>query len=113
MPPPGGGGPPGGMLNGPPPPPPGSPSLAGIPPAPGAGPGAGPPGPNQAGALPKLVFELENSLKVLARALPGDAGEQIDSIIQQIRNIVAQALQGGGGSSGGGPDKGAPPSSTY
>ncbi len=112
MPPPGGGGPPGGMLNGPPPPPPGSPSLAGIPPAPGGGAGAGPPGPNQAGALPRLVFEIENSMKVLARALPGDAAEQIDSIVQQVRNVVAQALQGSGGSPSGG-DKSAPPSGTY
>lgn len=81
----------GGGLDVPPPPPAGSPSVAGIPPGPPQG--GGPPGMGQAGALPRLVFEIENSLKTLARAMP-DSSAEVDSIIQQLRNLVAQALQG-------------------
>jgi len=90
----------GGGQDMPPPPPAGSPSVAGIPPGPAS---MGPPGMGAAGALPKLVFEIENSLKTLARAMP-DSSAEVDSIIQQLRNLVAQALQGSMGkpSPGGG-----------
>lgn len=80
--------------------------MMGGPGGPMGGPGAG-----AVGALPKLVFEIENSIKTLARALPGDAAEQLDSVIQQVRNVVAQALQGSGGQPGG--SGSAPSSGSY
>lgn len=76
-----------------PPPPPGAPSLANVPP------GAPPPmgGADQAGgALPKLVFQIDTSLQTLARALPPDMSMKLDAIRETLREIVAEALSGGG-----------------
>lgn len=74
----------------------GSPSLSNIPPSgppQGAG-GMG--GPEQGGALPKLVFNIEQSLQTLARALPAGASQKIDAIRETLRQAVAEAISGGG-----------------
>lgn len=79
-----------------PPPAVGAPSLSNIPPS-------GPPmgqqmgaGPEQGGALPRLVFNIEQSLQTLARALPVGSSQKIDAIREQLRMAVAEALSGGG-----------------
>lgn len=74
-----------------PPPQMGAPSLANIPPS---GPQMG--GPEQGGALPRLVFQIEQSLQTLARALPPGSSQKIDMIREQLRGAVAEALSGGG-----------------
>lgn len=76
-----------------PPPAPMSPSLSNVPPG-------GPPpmggNPQQAGgALPMLVFQIDQSIQSLGRALPPDLSQGLDGIRQQLREIVAQALGGG------------------
>lgn len=75
-----------------PPPPAGQPSVGSIPPSPPGmgGPGAGP----QMGALPRLVFQIEQSLQTLARALPPETSRQIDAIKEQLRQLVAGSLSG-------------------
>lgn len=102
--------PPGGMPGGGAPqqgPPPafGGPSLANIPP----GQPPTPPGqdPSQAGgALPRLIFQIEQQIETLAKALPSDASDKLNSIREQLREVVAGALSGGPpqqGSQSGGP----------
>lgn len=81
----------GASLDGPPPQA-NQPSVGAIPPSPpgAGGPGAGP----QMGALPRLVFQIEQSLQTLARALPPDSSRQVDAIKEQLRTLVAGALAG-------------------
>jgi len=88
---------PGGMApGGGPPPAMGSPTLANIPPGSPSGPPMGGDPQSQGGALPRLVFQIEQSIQTLARALPPDASEKLDAVTQQIREVVAMALSGGG-----------------
>lgn len=75
-----------------PPPQANQPSVGAIPPSPG-----GPMGNPQMGALPKLVFGIEQQLQTLARALPPETSRQIDSIKEQLRQLVAGAMSGVGG----------------
>jgi hypothetical protein len=71
------------------------PTLAGIPPG-GQPPMPGPPEQGAGAALPKLVFQIEQSLDTLARALPPDAAEKINTIKDTLREAVAISLSGGG-----------------
>lgn len=74
------------------PPPAAGPAGAGaIPPSPGGPPGAG----AGMGALPKLVFTIEQQLQTLAKALPPETSQQIDAIKEQLRQLVAGAVAGG------------------
>lgn len=96
----GGGAPPQG-----PPPAFGSPSLANIPP----GQPSAPPGQDSqdaGGALPRLVFQIEQSIETLGRSLPASASEKLNSIREQLREVIAESLSGGApmqGSTTGGP----------
>jgi hypothetical protein len=83
-----------------PPPQMGAPTLANTPPS---GPQVA--GPEQGGALPRLVFQIEQSLQTLARALPGGSSQKIDSIREQLRGAVAEALAGGGAQPNMGPQQ--------
>lgn len=80
-----------------PPPAFGNPSLSNLPlsaPMPGQmPPGAG--GPETGGALPRLVFEIEQQLQTLARALPPGSSEKLDAIREQLRECIAEAVSGG------------------
>lgn len=76
--------------DGPPPPAPGTPSLANIPQ------GQTPPA-DAGGALPRLVYQIDQSIQTLARALPADQSQKLDAIRQQLREVVAGALSGGMG----------------
>jgi hypothetical protein len=76
-----------------PPPAFGSPTLSNIPQ------GAPPPqaGGQAAGALPRMVFQLDQQIQTLARALPPDTAAKLDAIREQLREIVAEAVSGGTG----------------
>lgn len=47
------------------------------------------------GALPRLVFQIEQSIQMLGRALPPDAAQKLDAAVQTIREAVATSLAGG------------------
>jgi hypothetical protein len=68
----------------------GAPSLANIPQ------GQTPP-PDAGGALPRLVFQIDQSIQTLARALPADQSQKLDAIRQSLREVVATAMSGGMG----------------
>lgn len=79
------------LMGGPPNAPPTDPTLSAIP---VGGPGQGP-GPGQIGALPQLVFQIEQMIKTVARILPSQSGT-LDQIVSDLRDVLAMALQGGG-----------------
>ena len=75
-------------------PPQAAPMMGGIPPGPPPPqPSAGMGGPESA-ALPRLLFSIEQSLETLARALPGESGQQLAALKDQLREIVSGALAG-------------------
>lgn len=77
-------------LAGPPLAPPTAPTLSSIPT--GQTGDAGQPG--ITGALPRLFFQAEQQLKTIARVLPTFSSD-IDSVVQQLRDVLAKALSGG------------------
>lgn len=95
-------------MSGPPAPPPEAPTLSAFPGA-RPGPGAGGPSPvGQVGALPRLVYGVEQLLDTIARAVPG-ASEDIDQAKAIVRGVLAKALQGGGPGGNPMPGGGPPP----
>lgn len=78
-----------GRMSGPPMPPPDTPSLSAYP----AG-GGGSPSPNQTGAMPRLFFEAEKSLDVIAASAP-EVSKDIDRLKSDLRDILTRVLQGG------------------
>ena len=80
---------PGMLMGGPPVNPPTEPTLSAIPMAQEG------PSPGQSGALPQLVFQIEQMIKTVARILPTQSGA-LDQIVSDLRDVLAAALQGGG-----------------
>lgn len=76
-----------GAMSSPPIPPPDSPTLSAM--MPGQSPGA-----NQGGALPKLFFEVDKTLDVIASAAPGVSG-QIDEIKAKLHDVMTSIANGG------------------
>src|SRR5688572_29140525 len=85
-----------------PPPAFGNPSLANIPQGQPPGPPHGQSPMEAGGALPRLVFQIEQSIETLGRSLPSNASEKLNSIREQLREVIAEALSGGGPQMGGG-----------
>lgn len=83
--------PPAMMMGGPPVNPPTEPTLSAIP----MGQPTGGPGPGMVGALPQLIFNIEQQIKTVARILP-DQSPVLDQIVSDLRDVLATALQGGG-----------------
>lgn len=76
-----------------PPLPPDMPSLRAFRPTALGGAGRMAPGPAQGGALPRLIFGIEQTLDVLAQAIPGSA-EKIDTIKGLLREVLVTAGSG-------------------
>lgn len=58
------------------------------------------------GALPRLVFQIEQQIETLGKALPAASSDKLNSIREQLREVIAEALSGGApmqGSQTGGP----------
>lgn len=81
--------PPAMMAQGPPSAPPEAPTLSAFPM------GQGAPSAHQSGAIPRLFFTVEQTLDTIAQAIPGSSRE-IDGIKQELRAVLANALQGQG-----------------
>lgn len=79
------------LMGGPPNTPPSDPTLSAIP----MGGGGQGPAPGQIGALPQLIFQIEQMIKTVARILPTQSGT-LDQIVSDLRDVLAGALQGGG-----------------
>jgi hypothetical protein len=54
-------------------------------------------GPKNAGGVPALFYETEGMLKQIAFILPAQA-EKINTVIEELRSMMANALSGGGSS---------------
>ncbi len=82
-----------GLASGPPVQPPEMPTLSAIPvDGQTAAPGAG-----MVGALPRLFFNIEQSVETLARALPPALAAELAPVVSQLRVILVKALQSGAG----------------
>lgn len=79
------------MQTGPPMQPPELPTLSAMP----QGPGTAPPTPGQVGSLPELFFGIEQQLKLVAKAVPGEAVAELDHISQLLRAVLVKVLQSG------------------
>lgn len=57
--------------------------------------------PGQVGAFPELFFDIEQQIKLLAKALPPQMVPELDQIAQSLRAVLVKALQSGANSSSG------------
>lgn len=79
------------MGSGPPAQPPELPTLSAMP----SGQNAAPPEPGQVGSLPELFFNIEQQLKLVAKAVPVEAVAELDRISQSLRAVLVKVLQSG------------------
>lgn len=85
------------MQSGPPAAPPELPTLSAMP----QGQTSAPPMPGQVGAFPELFFNIEQQIKLLAKALPPQMVSELDQIAMSLRAVLVKALQSGANSSSG------------
>ena len=83
------------MQAGPPAAPPELPTLSAMP----QGQTGAPPMPGQVGAFPELFFNIEQQIKLLAKALPAQMVPELDQIAVSLRAVLVKALQSGASSS--------------
>lgn len=86
------------MQGGPPVQPPEMPTLSATPVTPGAG-QALTPEPGQVGALPRLFFNIEQQLTLIAKLIPESLVSDLDAIAQQLRAVMVKTIQSGAGAS--------------
>lgn len=81
----------GSPLNAPPAQPPGMPTASALgQPAPGGG-----KGPGQMGSLPRLGFEVEQSLRTIAKVIGPELAPRVEEIITSLKDLLVQALDSG------------------
>jgi hypothetical protein len=90
--------PPAMMQGGPPVQPPEMPTLSSTPVAPGANQPVMPE-PGQVGAIPRLFFNVEQQLTLIAKVVPENLVEDLDAISQQLRAVMIKTIQSGAGAS--------------
>lgn len=78
------------MQSGPPAQPPELPTLSAM-----QGQSAAPPQPGQVGSLPELFFNIEQQIKLVAKAVPVEAVAELDRISQSLRAVLVKVLQSG------------------